>query len=468
MNSRYGWGDGNSTDGPSQRFNREFWDAVYSSAEGELTVGKANQDSKEDNLYRIDEGCMRWCYYEINLFGDPTLSIKQPGSLEFSYPMGLPTNLVPGEETTVQLLVEGAHGGEPVAGSGKLYYSLGKSDVDTLAMSEVSPNLYEATLPILSCGERLTFYFSVDEATAGCFYDASPAEPHHALCAPSLVIAMEDSFQSDEGWTVYGDALSGAWERGVPLGDGERGDPTSDYDGNGYCYLTGNWNDNSDVDDGTTYLESPVFDLSESDGMISYARWFSNEIGSANPTDVLIVWLSNDGGESWEIIEMVGPVEEANGGWFVHSCWAGDFMETTDNMKLRFGAADLRGGSVVEAAIDAVEVLVFECDTDADGVRDGIDNCPFVANPDQADNTLDGIGDACCCVGSRGNIDCDPGNQTSLGDLTFMIDHLFVSMGPLCCPEAANLDAYPGVSLGDLTKLIDHLFVSMSPLGSCQ
>jgi hypothetical protein len=34
-------------------------------------------------------------------------------------------------------------------------------------------------------------------------------------------------------------------------------------------------------------------------------------------------------------------------------------------------------------------------DTDGDGVLDVDDNCPLIANPDQADFDLDGIGDAC-------------------------------------------------------------------------
>jgi hypothetical protein len=34
-------------------------------------------------------------------------------------------------------------------------------------------------------------------------------------------------------------------------------------------------------------------------------------------------------------------------------------------------------------------------DTDADGLVDSLDNCPAVANPDQADSNFDGIGDAC-------------------------------------------------------------------------
>ncbi len=73
MNARSGWGVYESTDGASQRFNREFWDAVFNPAESKTRLGWANQRSKEDNLYRIDESCMRWCYYELTLFGDPTI-----------------------------------------------------------------------------------------------------------------------------------------------------------------------------------------------------------------------------------------------------------------------------------------------------------------------------------------------------------------------------------------------------------
>ncbi|UCD22783.1 MAG: hypothetical protein JSW22_03965, partial [Chloroflexota bacterium] len=49
-NSRYGWGAFSSTDGPSQHYDREFWDAVLD--EDILNIGIANQDSKEDNAGR--------------------------------------------------------------------------------------------------------------------------------------------------------------------------------------------------------------------------------------------------------------------------------------------------------------------------------------------------------------------------------------------------------------------------------
>ncbi|MDL1959199.1 MAG: C25 family cysteine peptidase, partial [Deltaproteobacteria bacterium] len=74
MNARYGWGTYNSTDGPSQRYDRPFWDAVLD--HDIFQLAKANAYSKEHfNAIRIDEDCMRWCYYELNLFGDPELNI---------------------------------------------------------------------------------------------------------------------------------------------------------------------------------------------------------------------------------------------------------------------------------------------------------------------------------------------------------------------------------------------------------
>jgi hypothetical protein len=73
-NSRYGWGVWESTDGPSQHYDREFWDAVL--GEDIFNIGIANQDSKEDNAGRVGDEIERWCYYEINLFGDPELAVK--------------------------------------------------------------------------------------------------------------------------------------------------------------------------------------------------------------------------------------------------------------------------------------------------------------------------------------------------------------------------------------------------------
>lgn len=73
-NSRYGWGEFDSTDGPSQHFDREFWDAVLE--EKIYEISRANQDSKADNIGFLADPLIRWCYYDVNLFGDPALMIR--------------------------------------------------------------------------------------------------------------------------------------------------------------------------------------------------------------------------------------------------------------------------------------------------------------------------------------------------------------------------------------------------------
>ncbi|MDA3800466.1 MAG: C25 family cysteine peptidase, partial [Kiritimatiellae bacterium] len=76
MNARYGWGSGNSTDGPSERFARWFWNYGLGNYNKVITAGKmlepgvANQLSKEVLAPQINNNCMRWITYELNLFGD--------------------------------------------------------------------------------------------------------------------------------------------------------------------------------------------------------------------------------------------------------------------------------------------------------------------------------------------------------------------------------------------------------------
>jgi hypothetical protein len=78
FNARYGFFWSYSTDGDSQRLHRQFWDAVF--GEGITQIGRVNHDSKEDNLPIIGRSCIRWVYYETNLFGDPALEFMEGGA----------------------------------------------------------------------------------------------------------------------------------------------------------------------------------------------------------------------------------------------------------------------------------------------------------------------------------------------------------------------------------------------------
>ncbi len=107
-------------------------------------------------------------------------------------------------------------------------------------------------------------------------------------------------------------------------------------------------------------------------------------------------------------------------------------------------------------------------DLDGDGVSNGQDNCPYDYNPDQADSTGNGIGDVCdCCVNSTGNVDCDPYESVDMADLTVLIDHLMISLTPLCCEAEADVDLSGMVDMGDVTILVDHLFGTLAPLPAC-
>jgi hypothetical protein len=87
-NSRYGWGSGNNTNGASQYYDRQFFDALFD--ENITEIGWTNADSKEDNVPYIGNATY-WVYYELNILGDPSIDIwtgriDRPGWIGYSFP----------------------------------------------------------------------------------------------------------------------------------------------------------------------------------------------------------------------------------------------------------------------------------------------------------------------------------------------------------------------------------------------
>jgi len=87
-NVRYGFGLSNSTDGPSQKFNRPFWHGLVS--EGIKEIGRLNSYSKEYNISRINEPVSRWVYYEVTLFGDPATRLHDGSASPTPIPSATP------------------------------------------------------------------------------------------------------------------------------------------------------------------------------------------------------------------------------------------------------------------------------------------------------------------------------------------------------------------------------------------
>jgi hypothetical protein len=181
-----------------------------------------------------------------HVFGDPSVrvygTVVQP-PLTISLPDGAPAYVDPGEPTTILVQIE--DGEETyVPGSGTLHYRYDRdaAEFQTSALDPLGGILFEATLPPADCSDTPDFYFSAtgDGGTVVLYPESAPNGAFSAKVA-TVTIILEDSFETDQGWTVENiDLADGAWERGVPAGDGTRGDPTADCDGSGQCYLTAN------------------------------------------------------------------------------------------------------------------------------------------------------------------------------------------------------------------------------------
>ncbi len=61
--------------------------------------------------------------------------------------------------------------------------------------------------------------------------------------------------------------------------------------------------------------------------------------------------------------------------------------------------------------------------------------------------------------------DLDNDGTVSMGDITVMNDHLFISLTPLAHRQAGNMDGSQDglVTMGDLTRLINYLFITLDP-----
>jgi hypothetical protein len=155
--------------------------------------------------------------------------------------------------------------------------------------------------------------------------------------------------------------------------------PSADFDGSSQCFLTENdpVDSNSDVDDGSAILTSPLFDLTDG-GTVSYAYWLNDipngELGSGDGLFVEIA--TNAGSTNWQSVR---SYTSAAGSWRSDSIEVGTETATSSTVRFRFTATDASPGDVVEAALDAFTIDSFVCvdvgngDFDLDGDVDLVD-----------------------------------------------------------------------------------------------
>jgi hypothetical protein len=315
-----------------------------------LTHDQVEQILKETAEDKGDEGWdERFGWGRINAH-QAMLGLEH---LTFTYPDGLPERFSPVEGVTVRVEV-GAFNTEPEPGTGMVHYFVGE-EVISAPMVAVDENVYDAIFPPFECNKEARFYFSARDIEGREFFDpgAGLNGPYRRESYVDRVTVLDDDFETDTGWTVINENVQdGAWERGVPDGGGA-GAPSRDFDGSGQCYLTGR-PFFQDLDGGPTRLVSPGFDLSIGDGTVAYARWFA-----AGDEDLFVVEVSNDGGASWVEVERVDDPRRA---WVESGFNVGEFVEPTDNVRVRFSVTDVEPASQTEGALDAFSLVAVICD----------------------------------------------------------------------------------------------------------
>jgi hypothetical protein len=345
MNAREGWGEFDSTDGASQRFDREFWDAVFDPVEDKPEIGRANQDSKEDNLYRISDDYMRWIYYELNVFGDPTVALTSISGLRVTPGSGLNPAGQPGG---------------PFSPDSTVYTIENKSDfginyeiTHTSPWIDVSP-----AMGFLSGGNTIQVTVSLNQNAAalsdGTYTDTisivntttHEGDSHRVVTitvgVPSVV--YDFPLDSDPGWS-----RAGQWEFGQPAGLGGtahgRPDPTSGATGLNVFGVNLN-GDYDSIVGGPWYLRfGPIDMTSVSEASLHFQRWLNSDYQnyafatvevSADGSEWDLLW--ENGGdtytdESWHAVSYPMPTAdhqpwvylrwgyETRGGVWAYSGW---------------------------------------------------------------------------------------------------------------------------------------------------
>jgi len=240
---------------------------------------------------------------------------------------------------------------------------------------------FSYALPLLEPGDAVRYWFR------GCSIDTCVRDPLAGSDDPYgftiLQLAYETTFDEAEGWIIGvegDDATGGLWELGVPvmtISLGKPVQPEGDHTtGDGSCFVTdpsgGSDPYDSDVDAGRTTLESPLLNLSGLwDARLQFWYWFSNHLGTSPWHDSLKVMLSNDAGQTWDLVFWEWHGDDH---WRRAEIQIDDYLSLTDRMLIRFEASDLGYESLVEACVDDVRILT------TGGIPTGVDDHNLVSD----------------------------------------------------------------------------------------
>jgi hypothetical protein len=172
-----------------------------------------------------------------------------------------------------------------------------------------------------------------------------------------------------------------------------------------------------------------------------------------DPANVAVeTWTSSstDGGFTWfdSLVSDPGPTAPvtalAVGGWR----YFGDYLTSDWNPVNGWGGIwnDGRNGNDQDVYFENLKQT--SPDSDGDGIPDISDNCPAVANPNQA-----------ITIAVTGDV-APPGDGViTSADIIYLVNYVFKS-GPLPnpCPAAADVNCDGSITAADVIYLVNHVF----------
>jgi hypothetical protein len=241
----------------------------------------------------------------------------------------------------------------------------------TVPMTAMENDWYQAVIPAQPAGTIVEYYLHAIDAVGNEMYSPAdaPDHTHFFLVGPldMFPVVFSDDCEQDLGWQLGLDgdnAATGQWDRVVPIGTftgNEPVQPGEDHTPEGtICFVTGNAPfdgsnvGENDVDDGFTTLLSPPFDLR---GMLqpvlTYWRWYTNDLGNSPGQDVWLVQITSDG-NTWVDLERTQVSENS---WTYRQFLVEQYVPLSDSVRVRFIAEDAGAGSLVEAAVDDITII---------------------------------------------------------------------------------------------------------------
>lgn len=265
-------------------------------------------------------------------------------------------------------------------GDADMVYRLkGTTASNSIAMTKVGQD-FTVNFPAQNAGDIYEYYFKVqDNQNTYSIFSPKNAEftitntqrnlPYYLLVEYKVVLQELFDNGLPTGWTAgisTDNASKGQWTVGVPIPSFTNVNDSStlvqtyyDRNGGGGCAFTANGTSatasvgQSDVDGGRTTLLSKVYDISAYDQpVLRYARWFSNNQGSNGGEDLWKAELNYVGSTIWYPIDRT-YMEDVSWREQVNT-----LVKTAGTqIQVRFIATDSLQGSLVEAAVDAFEIL---------------------------------------------------------------------------------------------------------------